>query len=276
MTLDSFQAYLCNWIATKLNVNINKVQVAYQNVDTLPAYPYYTVYIENVDLEMEEIDNLDNTQDVVKLNTSKVCIKAYSDNSASNNNKSLKDLQILLQKMQSIDEVEIMQALDIAIKPFNKIITLKEQIQENEFIDMAMLEIIAEWQETEVRNDLGYYDTFTGTFESDLSAPDLLLPNEAMKITGYTEIVENTVVLPSESINLTGYTEIVEPQLVLPSQVVLINDSTERSPAPDYDPIIPPPEPPILQTDFDDLSFGIWLGETSMSTISSSTITGQA
>jgi hypothetical protein len=187
MTLDSFQAYLCNWIATKLSVSIDKVQAAYQNVDTLPAYPYYTVYIENVDLEMEEIDNLNNSQDVVKLNTSKVCIKAYSDNSASNNNKSLKDLQVLLQKMQSIDEVETMQALDIAIKPFGQIITLKEQVQENEFIDMAMLEIMAEWQETEVRNDLGYYDTFIGTFESDTTTPDLLLPKDSVLITGVTE-----------------------------------------------------------------------------------------
>lgn len=165
MTLEQFELYLHDWLKTKLNVANEKVERAYQNTTETPSYPYYTFHVENSDDETEEIDNLDGTQDEIILNTCQVCIKAYTN---ENYNKALNDLRILSKIMQRIDEVETMKASRVIIKPNGKVISLKEEIQENEFVDMAMLEITAEFQEITVRTDLGYYDTFTGTFESEI------------------------------------------------------------------------------------------------------------
>lgn len=255
MTLEQFELYLHDWLKTKLNVANEKVERAYQNTQETPSYPYYTFHVESSDDETEENENFDGTLTVEKLHTAKVCIKAYSNEKY---NKAMQDLKTLKEHLRYTDEVSEFNNDAVSMNAISPVISLKEEIQENEFIDMAYLEIQAMFNEIITRNDLGEYNTLEGTLETPLRySTDTILSNEAINLTGTLQNYANDkIILSSETVNLES---IVLPEII---------DNTPLTPS---EPIIP-----ILQTDFDNLGFGIWLGETSMSTISGSTITGQA
>lgn len=171
MTLEQFELYLHNWLKTKLNVADEKVQRAYQNVDELPAYPYYTFHVDNSDYEEEE-NELDNgTIELIKLHTVKICIKAYTNEKY---NKAMADLQKLREKLLSTDEVSEFELSELNIMPQSLVFSMKEQIQENEFIDMAYIDVVAEFNETETR-DLGYFDSVS--IDVDIETNQNYLPN---------------------------------------------------------------------------------------------------
>lgn len=168
------------WLVAKLDVSDEQVERAYQNTTETPVYPYYTFYVENSDDETEEKENFDGTLTLEKLHTVKVCIKAYSNEKY---NKAMQDLKTLKEHLRYTDEVSEFNHDGISMNAISPVISQKEQIQENEFVDMAYFDIQAMFNEITTRTDLGSYESMEGTLETPLRySTDSINSKDSIKI----------------------------------------------------------------------------------------------
>jgi len=180
MTLEQFEVYLHTWLKTKLNVADEKVERAYQNTAETPSYPYYTFHVESSDDETDETENFNGTLTVEKLHTAKVCIKAYSNEKY---NKAMQDLKTIKEYLRYTDEVSEFNNDAVSMNAISPVISQKEEIQENEFIDMAYLEIQAMFNEITTRNDLGYFENMEAVLNAhNIYNDDPILSSDAIQI----------------------------------------------------------------------------------------------